>query len=67
MSQKNPSDYPYILTAKEVAEILSISKAKAYDLFNLTSFPAITLGRNKRVKRDAFFEWIDSQVTQEIA
>lgn len=39
-----------LLTAKDVAERLSISKAKAFTLLNEGILPAIHIGRNIRVE-----------------
>ena len=53
-------DYPLILKAEHVAEILQISKRRAYEVMDYTDFPLVRVGRSKRVGRDAFFRWIDS-------
>jgi predicted DNA-binding transcriptional regulator AlpA len=56
------NNYPIILTAKEVAEILQISKPLAYQLMKGEDFPLIQeMGRTKRVMRDRFFEWIQTK------
>ncbi|SMO54433.1 helix-turn-helix domain-containing protein [Melghirimyces algeriensis] len=54
-------DYPLILKAEHVAEILGISKRKAYEVMDYTDFPLVRVGRSKRVGRDAFFKWIERQ------
>jgi excisionase family DNA binding protein len=54
-------EYPLILKAEHVAEILGISKRKAYEVMDYTDFPLVRLGRSKRVGRDAFFKWIETQ------
>lgn len=58
---KTALDYPLILTADHVAEIMGISKRVAYQLMEYKGFPLIRLGRLKRVNRDSFFQWLDSQ------
>lgn len=59
---KTAEDYPIVLTAKEVASILQISKPLAYQLMKQDDFPLIKgMGRTKRVFRDHFFEWINSK------
>ncbi|PAF21404.1 hypothetical protein CHH49_10920 [Terribacillus saccharophilus] len=58
---KNYEDYPMILSAGEIADILSISKSTAYALMNEPNFPLIRLAGSKRVKRvlkEKFFEYI---------
>ncbi|MEM4993020.1 MULTISPECIES: helix-turn-helix domain-containing protein [Priestia] len=52
--------FPYILTAKHVQEILGVGKEKAYQLMDGESFPVIKIGRHKKVQREAFFRWIKS-------
>ena len=54
-------DYPLILTAEDIANILMINKNKAYELMKQKGFPTITMGRLKRVNRDSFFKWIEEQ------
>ena len=41
-----------LLTAEEVAEILGVSRSRAYHLMRLREIPTITLGKNVRVSRD---------------
>lgn len=52
-------DYPHILTAKHIAEIMHISVRKAYEIMDYTSFPLIRLDGCKRVRKDKFYEWMD--------
>ena len=54
---RNIDELPLIMRAEHVAEALNISKNGAYELFKQTDFPTITIGRQKRVNRDAFIEW----------
>ncbi|MFJ5751615.1 helix-turn-helix domain-containing protein [Peribacillus frigoritolerans] len=58
---KNIEDYPMILTAVHLSEILIVSKPTAYELMEQKSFPLIKLGRSKRVLRDEFFNWLTQQ------
>lgn len=62
-SSKYPSryDYPEILTASHIAEIMHISKRSAYEIMELKGFPLIRIGKSKRVTRDAFFKWLEQQ------
>ena len=54
-------EYPDVLTAKEVAEILNISVHYAYEVMRWKEFPSIKLGRKKRVRKDKFIEWLEKQ------
>ena len=59
---KQIEDYPMILTAAHLSEILSVSKPTAYEIMKQPNFPLIELGgRNKRVLKEAFFEWLISK------
>lgn len=58
---KSFEDYPVILTAEHIAEILMVSKPTANELMEQTSFPLIRIGRSKRVFKDKFFEWLSQQ------
>lgn len=59
MNSKDTTDnYPFILTAKDISEILKISKPTAYVIMNQPDFPIIKIGRFKRVLRDEFSQWL---------
>jgi predicted DNA-binding transcriptional regulator AlpA len=51
-------NYPLVLTAEEISNILKISKSNAYEMMNQPGFPILKLGRCKRVFRDEFFSWL---------
>jgi len=55
----NRDDLPLVLKADHVAQILGISKRKAYEVMEERGFPLVRIGRAKRVGREAFFEWLD--------
>lgn len=58
---KTALDYPLILTAEHIAEIMGVSKRIAYEIMEYKGFPLIRLGRLKRVNREAFFKWVEKQ------
>lgn len=61
MNQDNVEGYPIVLTAKEISQILKVSKPTAYELMNRSDFPLLRIGRCKRVLREAFFEWLSAE------
>ena len=62
MSKKlSIGDFPIILTAKDISEILHVSKPTAYEIMNRSDFPLMRIGRCKRVLRDEFFNWVKSK------
>jgi len=61
INNPNKKEYPVILTAKDISEILKVSKPTAYSLMNQVDFPLLRIGRCKRVLRDNFFEWLSNR------
>lgn len=61
----NKDDLPEILTAKQIAEYLGISRRRVYELFQLKpdygGIPNFEIGNSKRVERKDFFDWIDAR------
>ncbi len=53
---KNIEDYPMILEAAHIKEILGVSKTTAYEIMEHPTFPLIKLGRLKRVLKEEFFQ-----------
>jgi hypothetical protein len=53
---------PEILTAKDIANHLKISRKRVYELFVLKpeygGIPNIAIGASKRVRREKFLEWL---------
>ena len=59
---KNYSDLPLTLSVPEVAAVLGISRAGAYELVHSASFPKVKIGKRILVPKDKFIEWLDAQV-----
>jgi len=58
---ENNFNLPPVLTAEDIQKYLNVSKSKAYNLFKLKGFPTITIGGTKRVNKDDFLNWLESQ------
>ena len=58
---QNYSDLPLMLSVPEVAKVLGISRAGAYELVRSAGFPHIRIGNRIVVPRDKFIAWIDQQ------
>lgn len=56
---KNASELPLVLTPKNVADLLSVSRNTAYSLFHTEGFPSIKVGKQYRISRDRFFVWLN--------
>lgn len=61
----SPNELPLILSASDVAAILGISRAKAYQLFHRLDFPTLKLDKRLLVRRELFFQWLDKQAQVE--
>ena len=61
----SPNELPIILSVPEVAAILGISRAKAYQLFHRLDFPTLRLDKRLLVRRELFFQWLDRQTRTE--
>ena len=58
---RNFSELPLMISVPEVAKVLGISRAGAYELVRADSFPKIRIGNRIVVPRDKFIQWIDAQ------
>lgn len=57
----NIEDLPLTLNAREVAEVLRISKSKVYELAQSESFPAIRIDKRVVIPRDKLIEGMNNQ------
>ena len=53
-------ELPLMLSVAEVAAVLGISRAGAYELVHGNEFPALKIGDRIVVPRDKFLAWIDA-------
>jgi predicted DNA-binding transcriptional regulator AlpA len=59
---KSFDELPLTLNAADIAAILGISRAGAYELLRSESFPTIRIGiRRLLVGKDRFIEWMNKQ------
>ena len=54
---------PLALSADDVAQVLGISRANAYNLMHSKGFPTIKIGKRMTVPKDKLIEWIDRQMS----
>ena len=59
-------DLPLMLSATEVAEVLGISRAGAYESVSSAGFPHMKIGNRILVPKDKFLKWIDKQPETEV-
>ena len=63
--QKSVMSYdqlPLALKADQVAAVLGISRAGAYNLMRSEGFPTLFIGKRMVVPRDRLIDWMDAQV-----
>ncbi|MBQ7895432.1 MAG: helix-turn-helix domain-containing protein [Oscillospiraceae bacterium] len=50
---------PNVLSAEQLAQVLGISRAGAYQLLHSEGFPTLRIGKRMLVPRDKLAEWIE--------
>lgn len=55
---------PLMLSVPEVAAVLGISRAGAYELVRAEGFPALKIGSRIVVPKEKFLSWIDTQMAR---
>lgn len=61
---KSIADVPMFMTVMDVADLLGISRAGAYELVKEKGFPKLSVVHGRIiVPRDRFFKWLDSRET----
>ena len=60
---KSYDELPLTLSVPEVAAVLGISRAGAYELARSKGFPSLSIGSRIVVPKDTFIAWIETQCT----
>ena len=58
----DPAQLPMALNAKQVAAVLGISRAGAYNLMRSEGFPTLRVGNRMIVPKDKLLAWINAQI-----
>ena len=53
---------PLALNADDVAQVLGVSRAYAYELMRSEGFPTLRVGKRMTVLKVKLLEWIDQQI-----
>lgn len=64
MSQSAFDEYPEMLNADQLAKMLGISRAGAYQLLNCESFPTLRIGKRKIAPKSKVLQWIDERTSR---
>lgn len=62
---KSYNELPLMLSVPEVAAVLGISRAGAYELARSKSFPSLSIGSRIVVPKDKFIVWIEAQCKED--
>ncbi len=62
--QKSFDELPLMLNVVQVAAVLGISRAGAYELVHSEGFPALKIGSRIVVPKDKLREWINANTAQ---
>ena len=60
---KSYDELPLMLSVPEVASVLSISRAGAYELVRSDGFPALKIGSRIVVPKDKLIAWVDEKTS----
>ena len=58
----DPAQLPMALNANQVAAVLGISRAGAYNLMRSEGFPTLRVGNRMIVPKDKLIAWINAQI-----
>ena len=58
---KSYEELPLMLSVTDMAEVLGISRAGAYELVKTEGFPAFSIGSRIIIPKDGFIAWIKRQ------
>lgn len=64
MSREPFETMPDVMDAKQLAKVLQISKAGAYNLLNDPDFPTLRIGGRKLVMKNELVEWLKSRTNR---
>lgn len=64
-SYRSYDELPLMLSVPEVAAVLGISRAGAYELVRTEGFPALKIGSRIVVPKENFLGWIDTQMARD--
>ncbi|AXF39526.1 helix-turn-helix domain-containing protein [Paenibacillus larvae] len=68
---KRLEEMPEILTAQQIANYLSISRRRVYELFQTKpecgGIPNFEVGKSKRVYKYDFTQWIENKIKEKSA
>lgn len=64
-SYKSYDELPLMLSVPEVAAVLGISRAGAYELARSKEFPAIKIGTRIIVPKEKLIAWVERKISED--
>ena len=64
MSREPFETMPDVMDAKQLAQVLHLSRAGAYNLLNRGDFPTLRIGGRKLVMKYELVEWLKSRTNR---
>ena len=61
---KSYDELPLMLSVTDMAEVLSISRAGAYELVKTEGFPSLSVGSRIIIPKDQFISWVKRQSSE---
>ena len=58
----NYDQLPLAFGAEDVAQVLGVSRAQAYNLMRSEGFPTLKIGKRMSVPKHKLIEWIDAHM-----
>ena len=62
MTYTSLEQLPLALSADDVAQVLGLSRANAYELMHSEGFPTLKIGKRMTVPKDKLIEWIQTRI-----
>lgn len=63
---KSYDELPLMLSVREIAIVLGISKTSAYELVRSKGFPVLKIGSRLVVPKEKFREWVEQNIGESI-
>ena len=60
---KSYDELPLMLSVPDVASVLGISRAGAYELVHTNGFPSLNIGSRIVIPKDKFIDWINANIS----
>lgn len=60
-------ELPLMLTPEDIGAVLGISRNNAYAVIHSKDFPVVKIGKQYRINKDKFMQWLETVQTVEIA